>query len=230
MYNRSTGVPAAVDAPRLRDIEHPDLSPTLVHFVDRGRPTGPGAPAEIDQLSAVERLDAIVMEGEISAFVTYSGGDPAVCMTETSWEGLTYLIQRRNYAPWALMFDRQKVYDAGGGPVWYARPDEYAALKARPELRAWAVELSDRSDWLHEREWRIPLPASDGMTPSIPLAALGLCGVIVGDPYWDCATLEHEPALGDGSEAYHYLPQQVRILAGVPRYWWNADTGRFAQL
>ncbi|MEU7769026.1 hypothetical protein AB0B25_28545 [Nocardia sp. NPDC049190] len=213
----------AADPAGLRDIAHPDLSSVFLHFVARNRPVGIGVPDEIRALSPVDRLESILTEGAISAFVTYSGGMPSVCMTEATWAGVSYLIEGRGYEPWALMFDRQEVYNAGGGPVWYARPDEYKVLKDDTRLRTWAVEFSDRSDWSHEREWRIPRPADhSGIAPSIPLSELGFCGVLVGDPAWDPRIYAHDPNLGIGNQPTHWDFLPLPALAGVPRYWWNS--------
>ncbi|MFE5285993.1 hypothetical protein ACFRAQ_13615 [Nocardia sp. NPDC056611] len=210
---------------------HPDLSSTLFHFVDRARPTGNEVPDEIRAMGAAQRLESILTQNAISAFVTFSGGDPAVCMTEASWAGVQHLIEDRGQAPWALMFDRQAVYDAGGGPVWYARPHELERLKEVPGLRTWAVKFSADSDWSHEREWRIPRSVgAECGAPSIPLSELGLCGVIVGDPDWDCRILAHNPHLGDGSEATHWDFELVRSMDGIPRYWWNSCECRFERL
>lgn len=212
----------ATESAGLRDVTHPDLSSTLIHFVDRNRAPGRNVPEEIQALDPVGRMESILKDEAISAFVTYSGGMPSVCMTEATQAGVHYLIETRGYAPWGLMFDRQHVYAAGGGPVWYTRPDEYRMLKGDESLRTWAVELSEQSDWSHEREWRIPRPASSsGLAPSISLSELGFCGVLVGDHAWDPRIWAHDPNLGIGDLPTHwdYLPMPA--LYGIPRYWWN---------
>jgi hypothetical protein len=119
---------AHLTRPVLRPVEHPDLSPVLTHFCDRARPQA-GIPNAIISMAAPQRLASILWESRLRAFVTYSGGDPATCLTEATLNGLNFLIGRRNYQPWGLVFDRQSVYDAGGGPVWYARSDEYYSVR-----------------------------------------------------------------------------------------------------
>ncbi|MEU6191302.1 hypothetical protein [Nocardia sp. NPDC047038] len=213
MDSRWTGA----DAARLRIVEHPDLSATLVHFVDRGREPGPGVPADIREMDAEQRLTAILQQGSITPFMTFSQGFPALCMTEMSWAGLDFMISSRGYRPWALMFDRQAVYDAGGGPVWYARPAEYAALAETPALRSWAVRWSPDSEWVEEREWRVPRrPDSQGRAAPISLAELGLCGVIIDEPDWSCPALS---PFGDGSCPEHW----VDAVGELPRYWWEGQ-------
>jgi len=117
------------------------MSPLITHFCHRARPQA--VPAEVASLDAPGRLESILWSGGLRAFVTYSGGDPAVCFTEATIAGLNFVIGKRGYQPWALVFHRQSVYDAGGGPVWYARPDEHARLRefGNDRMRAWAVRL-----------------------------------------------------------------------------------------
>jgi hypothetical protein len=108
-------------------------------------------------------------------------------MTEATLNGLGFLIRQRGYQPWGLIFERQGVYDAGGGPVWYARPDEYNSLGSvlNNRIRSWLVRLEPgRSDWLEEREWRIPVPAAADPEPALPVQALRLVALLVGDANW----------------------------------------------
>lgn len=131
--------------PILRPVEHPDLSPVLTHFCHRARPQA-GIPAEITSMAAPQRLASILWESRLRAFVTYSGGDPAICLTAATLHGLNFLIGRRHYQPWGLVFDRQSVYDAGGGPVWYARPDEYYSVRQiSSRVQSWLVRLEPGS-------------------------------------------------------------------------------------
>lgn len=107
----------------LRPVEHPDLSPVLTHFCGRGRSHAhsQGVPDEIVRMSPQERLESILWDEHLRAFVTFSGGDPAVCFTESTWHaGVKFLIDKRGYPPWGLVLGRDSVYAAGGAPVWYA--------------------------------------------------------------------------------------------------------------
>lgn len=93
-------------------------------------------------LDARGRVESILWEGRLRAFVTWSGGDPAVCFTEATLRGLEYLIGNVGYSAWGLVFERQSVYDAGGGPVWHVRADEYRTLRAlSSRVQAWSVRL-----------------------------------------------------------------------------------------
>lgn len=104
-------------------------------------------------------------------------------------ERLGFLIGRRHYQPWGLIFTRQSVYDAGGGPVWYVRPDEYHLVRSvSMRVKSWLVRLEPgSSDWLEEREWRVPLSGDDAAEPALPLLPLHLAAVLVGDQNWSPA-------------------------------------------
>ena len=226
-----------VQSPRrrmLRKVEHPDLSWFLTHFCDRGRPPRKQVPADIYRLSAQERLTSILWDQALRAFVTYSGGHPAVGFTESTLQGLNFLISQRRYQPWGLVFDRQSVYDAGGGPVWHARREQYEKLEQLndPDLRSWAVRLDPESkpesDWLEEREWRIPRPAITGQPPVVQLSELRLVALLVGDPSWTgarytraIATATSQPAQG---LFFPWLP------SGLPRWCWNSTAGQIQAL
>jgi hypothetical protein len=179
-------------------------------------------------MTAPERLASVLWDGRLRTFVTVSGGDPAVCLTEATVQGLQFLIERRSYEPWGLMFDRQSVYTAGGGPVWHARPEQYQALQQfGPGLRSWAVRLDPGSDWLEEREWRIVRPATN-QPPAVPLAELRLAGLIVGDPSWTGARYAYRVAVATGQPGWgNFFPP---IPPGLPRWWWNPSSARFQSL
>ena len=96
---------------------------------------------DIRSMTAFVRLESILWQQRLHTFVTFSGGDPAVAFTEAKLPGLQFLIEQRGYQPWGLLLHRQSVYDAGGGPVWHARPEQHAVLRQYPRLRSWAVRL-----------------------------------------------------------------------------------------
>lgn len=211
----------------LRAVEHPELSPILTHFCSRCRPLGREVPEDIRRMSAPDRLESILWDRGLRTFVTYSGGDPAVCFTEARQAGLEFLIQKRGYEPWGLLFDRQSVYDAGGGPVWYARPEQQQMLKQLdPRLLSWAVRLDPGSDWLHEREWRIARPAM--ISPAVGLNELRLAALLVGDPSWNGVRYAYCVAAATGQPRWDYfLPP---LPPGLPRAWWNPTTAQIQWL
>lgn len=91
---------ALPSAGALRQVERPDLSALLTHFCSRGRPLGAGVPPDVHAMSVSDRLRSILWEQRLRAFVTYSGGDSAVCLTEATLAGLQFLIGKRGYQPW----------------------------------------------------------------------------------------------------------------------------------
>jgi hypothetical protein len=92
------------------------------------------------------------------------------------------LIKEKSFAPWGLVMCRDWAYDVGGGPCWPVRNDLWpatvGALDARS--RTFCVRLEPgMSEWLHEKEWRIPV--EDGQLHLPPDAIMG---VIVGERGW----------------------------------------------
>ncbi len=175
---------AAVLMP-FRPISHPDLSDLLTHFTARARPAGPGAEQWIRTMTPWQRLASIIDGEELIPAVTYSGGHPAVCFTESTEAGLAYLIRNEGYQPWGVVLRREWIWSVGGGPVWYFRPEyENQVQNLPPDLRTWHIRLSDDprrpSDWVHEREWRVP--RLDGAP--LKLTPDAIAAVIVGDPRW----------------------------------------------
>jgi hypothetical protein len=211
--------------PELRNVAHPDLSQVLIHFCDRARPLGRDIPEEILGMSPPERLTSILWDGHLRVFVTDSGGDPVVCFTESTWRGLDYVIGERSRAPWGVIFERQSVYDAGGGPTWHARPEEHQALgQLSPRLRSWAVRLDPGSDWLQQREWRIPREPG----AAVALCELRLVGLLVGDPRWTGARWEHCVSAATGQHQWgSFFPP---LPSGLPRYWWDPRSAQLQQL
>lgn len=221
---------AAVPKPPLRPVEHPDMSGFLTHFCDRSRPQA--VPQHVSSMSAQDRLASILWRSELWAFTTYSGGDPAVCLTEATINGLGFLVRRRQYQPWGLVLDRQRVYDAGGGPVWYARGDEFYDLRQHCSTRTQArmVRLdAGSSDWLEEREWRIPVtPSPAPQQAVVPLASVGVVAVIVGDPVWAPVRQDWAPSRVTGR--MEFGPVVPGVLSGIPRLWWNSGSSQFFSL
>ncbi|WP_157225123.1 hypothetical protein [Nocardia thailandica] len=117
------------------------------------------------------------------------------------------------------MFDPQAVFAAGGGPVWYVRDEDMDEL-ATSRLRRWAVRLGENSDWLEEREWRVPRDLVNASAPSIPLADLGLFGVIVGERNWWCPVSARSV---DGTEP-PWREQYDDALQGPQKHWWDPES------
>jgi len=78
MTQPSTPLVQSSPRPLLRRVEHPDLSPVLTHFCDRGRPPRKDVPGYIYTLSPENRLETILWERALRGFVPFSGGYPSV--------------------------------------------------------------------------------------------------------------------------------------------------------
>lgn len=215
----------------------------LVHFC--GRPAwaavSNAVPSEIRDMAPPERLEAILWSEELRAFSPFGAdrSQPMVCLSESPRDHLQWLLTR-GWAPWGLLVSRQAVYDLGGGPVWYARPEQLALLDRR--LHGWAVRFDaapeSRSDWLHEREWRIP---ADPDSPVVPLVPGTLEAILVGDPEWE-PVREVDVDTGDlinvitgeftdagspyAEPVYAREEKWPRLWCNLPRLYWDATTGQ----
>jgi hypothetical protein len=215
-----------ISLPGLLNPVGPAQSEYLIHFCGRpaGRSNTPTVPAGIRALTAEQRLDAILWEQKILGFAPF-GTDvvqPMVCLSESPPSHLEWLLQGQHWPPWGVIFQRNWVYAHGGGPVWYARPEEYFRLP--PEQRAWAVRYEatagSRSDWAHEREWRIPVPPAD---PALRLVPGDIVAVLIGDPMWQPAVRYWPPAEPGIAPAAAIHP----LWHSVQRWFWDSARRSF---
>jgi hypothetical protein len=135
-----------------------------------------------------ERLDSILRDERILGFPPFGAqpSQPMVCFSESPMEHLRHLLGERHWCPWGLVFSRAFVYGRDGGPVWYARPQQFA--RADVDQRPWMVRFGTDTngflDWTHEREWRVP-----GET--LGFDADDVVAVLVGDPDWEPPPVEY---------------------------------------
>lgn len=177
-------------------------------------------PSEILSISGPDRLKSILWQQQLRTFVPYSGRDPAVSFTEAMGPGIKYMIQQQGYEPWGVAFDRQSVYNVGGGPVWYPRsPQHQRLLQLDPSLLSWAVLFeAPNYDWHWEREWRIVRPSVSG-EGVVALSELRLAALLVGDPSWNGLRYDYLVAADTGQPRQGYFFPQ--IPSGLQRWWWN---------
>lgn len=216
----------------------PSQSDVLIHFCGRPSPwVNPSAPAAYRDLTPSEKLSSILWDRKFTGTVQVSGGRPVVCFAESNIAHTEWLLSDKGWAPWGMLFLRQDVYDAGGGPVWPAR--EQLINEIPEDLRHWAVRLdptSDNpwgapSDWLHEREWRLPTP---------PRSQLGKpIAVLIGSPTWEPEQRlvpEEEWVDEDGAPTYPGdsnaqptmmgVPHLPPVWKHMPRMYWEPATKR----
>jgi hypothetical protein len=166
-----------------------------------------------------------------------------VCLSESPPEHLCWLLKDRHWPPWGLVFRRQHVYDLDGGPVWYARTKQYYTLDQ--EQRRWAVRLdtnsNSKSDWLQEREWRIPIPPG---CQSLNLGVVTVAAILIGTPDWQ-PSLRTVPTntgyLVDGRTGVlthsgnpygqpqvQHFPALPPLWQATPRVYWNSTINRIS--
>lgn len=160
----------------------------LIHFCGRpcGRKITPYVPDSISTLTPQQRLNNILWEQRILGFPSFGAdrNQPMVCLSESPPKHMDWLLHSHQWPPWGVLFQRQWVYNKGGGPVWYARTKQHAGLTY--EQRPWVVRFNttgaNRSDWVHEREWRIPVPLDN---PALHLAPRNdVAAILVADRSW----------------------------------------------
>jgi hypothetical protein len=169
-----------------------------------------------------DRLQAILHEGRLRSFVTFSGGMPCVCLSESDARTITALI-RNGMAPWGLVLSREWVFGQGGAPVWYIRDADHQRIVAEaPELRHWAVRLAPgESDWLWEREWRIP-----SIDP-VPLHPDAVVAVVIGDARWTPGPIAWDLVYDfsplSGGDGFFPQAREPSAWIGKPRWLWRPD-------
>lgn len=214
----------------------------LIHFCGRpsSAPVTPTVPQAIRDLHPWQRLHNILWKGQIRGFAPFGSDSPMVCLSESTPEHLCWLLSNCQWPPWGLLLRRQTAYDLGGGPVWYARTEQLTKLPA--ELRGWAVRLeagTHRSEWLHEREWRIPVPPGN---PVLQLPPDGVPVILVGDPQWQPTALVRRTVFVDqtGMQAVPGQPAHPQVVdvpelpylwtAALERWYWDPATQRIRQI
>lgn len=201
--------------PDLRPISHPGQSEGLVHLTGRARSSY--AP-EVALMSAEERLNNIVWECALRGHPVPGSSSAVVCLSESNKPGAAALLASAGFAGWGLVLRRQWVWDRGGGPVWYVRDDLWSRVRASldPAMHSWLVRTEPTaSDWLHEREWRVPCVADE-----LELDHEGVMAFIVSDERWEPPTTsDHviDPTTG------RLVVGEVTLgwAIGIPVWQWN---------
>jgi hypothetical protein len=158
----------------LRRYNLPDVADHVIHFTGRNGPQM-AVDEKIKGKSAAQRLTDILIGRRIRAFGTFGSDSPVVCFTESVRASVSRLIAEQRYTAWGIGFDKEFVFGQTGGPAFYVRGDEWPELAELPQpLRCRAVRfwpgadpepgvehflpnhLASTSEWLHEREWRVP--------------------------------------------------------------------------
>ena len=141
----------------------------------------------------------------------YGDAAPAVSFTESRIPDLEYLFSQGLFDPWGVVVTRDDVFGNGGAPVWSVWTDVIDTIPN--DLRVWTARLEPgQSEWLHEREWRIP-------ANELRLGPPAVRAVIVGDPNWRPSRTAQDINPRTGRQAY--VDQVPTLSAGLTRWWWN---------
>ncbi|MFC9271333.1 hypothetical protein ACFTXJ_26630 [Streptomyces zhihengii] len=212
---------------------HPDLPDTLVHFT--GRPRGPNERRDFPLTTSEDRLVSILRTGTLRGAAPFGLDAPVLCFSEVTEEARRAMLRdgvgRGRYEPWGLVLHRQQLIAVGARPVLYVSREERdrmkAALPRRTYNRCVAYEPTPaqgttRSDWLHEREWRICF--EEWGEPVLPITPELVAGVIVGTSGW--TPLPRDGSVQPGRSGTGVsVPSLGLDLAwsahGLARWYWN---------
>ncbi|NUO19887.1 terminase [bacterium] len=165
-------------------MNRPDFSNYVAHFTKAPQKgfTGKDSAAE-SQIAAVSggaigRLISILTSRTILATNMPWTGLPAVPFTECPWWSL--IDHTARYSPYGVGFTKEHLFNSGGAPAIYMRPDHYNKQKYNPgwnphvdafvtpyaPKHAFKTAFKNRyahlnrkghgTDYSHEREWRVP--------------------------------------------------------------------------
>ena len=153
----------------------PDYSPLLVHLTKDGKirrmvrqndiatdhPLHQHKPS-----SAIDKLVSILTNKTIHASpMPLVGEASSVCFTECVWDAL--VAHGIRYSSYGVVFSKRTIFQAGGGPALYVRGDILQKeIDGLPQpFKAFVVPFDPDGlvqpgviqDWIHEREWRLPI-------------------------------------------------------------------------
>lgn len=144
-----------------------------MHFVRDRRFTSPGLISSSEPLFAYLDTPAFEkMMNIIRARTVYASPVPhlpnspkAVCFTECIWGGLVQMAEQ--YSQYGFVVSKRTVFEKGGGPALYVRGDTLKSIwdavpcDLEPFIQPFDPHGALRSgiilDWVHEREWRLPI-------------------------------------------------------------------------
>lgn len=203
----------------LNPIRHPDFNDVVVHFTGRSG----------SEDTAERRLLQVIDSGQITATIPYGSDLGAACFTESTAQGVGWLIAQQHFDRYGIAFTKSFLFAHGGAPALVIRGDEWQhvrhlppALRARA-VRLWPgaspepgevlpIHLRSRSEWLIEREWRVPGTAG---LPAISFGPGDVAFLVVPDPDWIKSTVRTMVKTGK--------PEVGRRLAGSRWISFSAD-------
>ena len=172
----------------LSPIQHPDFNEVVVHFTGRNRSSE----------EASRRLLQVVASGQVIASIPFGNDLGVACFTESTARGVSWLIGQQHFVPYGIAFTKAFLFAHGGTPAIVVRGDEWKHVRNLPtELRARTIRLwpgataspgeslpphlQTRSEWLGEREWRVPAEAGQS---AISFATDDIAFLVVPEAKW----------------------------------------------
>ncbi len=115
--------------------------------------------------SASAVLQKILSDGKIIGTGTWTGGRDCVCFTEAPLQEFNAIFslvelaaskkERPRYEPYGIAVSKEWLFEQGGRPVIYDRPDFVEALPEQERYRFVPYDPTNEIDYTWEREWRI---------------------------------------------------------------------------
>lgn len=126
--------------------ENFDLTIMLTHLVK--------GDAAYGQL--IKILNDKCVKASETGYFHYKYGTKAVCFADLTSRGL--LRHSKKYSPFGIAFQKEYVFEKGGGPALYVREDILGHSDHFPEsVRPFVNKINLKThDFHHEREWRTP--------------------------------------------------------------------------
>lgn len=152
-----------------------DLPDVLLHLTCRRGKASPGVEPQITSMDPWDRVANLLRHRTLRFGRPFDSTWPVASFMQTTPRALFDLDL---FQSTGLAFHKQHVWDAGGGPVHYVRGNHWPAWLGSnlPDhvksmgVRLWpgstepvgsgvfSEQPRARSEWMHEREWRIPCP------------------------------------------------------------------------
>jgi hypothetical protein len=176
--------------------------------------------------SAFAVLNKIIAEGKLQATSTWTYGYNCVCFTEapiTEFNAIFSLIaiaaskqERPRYEPYGIAVSKKWLFQQGGRPVIYDRPDALSSLPENMKYRFVPYDPENGIDYTWEREWRIETDALN-LDPQNTLVIVPTADEAFKIVY-DYAKMEADVDIEDGEPylwgAYH-VPRWLAVSLDI---------------
>ena len=156
-------------ADRIRLVRR-DVGELLFHFTRTPEEAAvswgtPGGGQMTTLSSAFNVLKKILYEGKLDGTSTWTHGQKCVCLTEapiTEFNSVFALVaiaaskqERPRYEPYGVAVSKRWLFEKGGRPVIYDRPNMLVNLPKEHQYRFVPYDPAEGVDFTWEREWRI---------------------------------------------------------------------------